>query len=183
MFLLLLQMVQVIVGHLLNDKSIMKINYVRMNTKVLCLLLMLFTTPVFADSDPCAEYKHIKLAVAMFPRMSSMIFDLSNNGTIESPYVDSVWILSIEQEPVQKLYAQSGDTIDISFLEENKKYILSVYIDGCIKSRVFYHRVLPTDLENNTIYPLPKGNFFYYKGVLYYEAPNGKRYDILGRKL
>lgn len=154
-----------------------------MKSKLLCLLLILFALPIFAELDPCEEYKHIKLSIVTLPKISSIVFDLSNNGTIEPPYVDSVWILNTEPEPLQKLYAQSGDTIDISFLEENKTYVLRVYINGCMKSRVFYHRVVPTYLENNTISPLPKSNFFYHKGVLYYEAPDGKRYDILGRKL
>lgn len=50
-------------------------------------------------------------------------------------------------------------------------------------SRTFVYRVTSTDLENNTTSPLQKRKFFYYKGVLYYEAPDGKRYDILGRNL
>ena len=55
---------------------------------------------------------------------SDMIFDISNNGTIEPPYVDSVWILKTEQEPLRKLDAQSGDTIDVSSLEKQGHYIL-----------------------------------------------------------
>lgn len=50
-------------------------------------------------------------------------------------------------------------------------------------SRTFVYRVISTDLENNTTSLLEKRKFFYYKGVLYYEASDGKRYDILGRKL
>ena len=96
-------------------------------------------------SEGCEEYKHINLAVQMLPKISSMIFDISNNGTIEPPYVDSVWILKTEQEPLRKLDAQSGDTIDLSFLEENEDYILRVYINGCIKSRTFWHRVIPNN--------------------------------------
>ena len=154
-----------------------------MNTKVSCLLLILFTLPIYAESDLCEEYKHINLAVGMLPKMSSMIFDLSNNGTIEPPYVDSVVVLNTEHELLRKLDAQSGDTIDISFLEKQGTYILRVYINGCMKSRIFIYRVTSTELENNTTSPLQKRKFFYYKGVLYYEAPDGKRYDILGRKL
>ena len=99
------------------------------------------------------------------------------------PCVDSVWIENSEQEPLRKLDAQSGDTIDVSFLEKQGHYILRGYINGCIMSRTFVYRITSTNLENNTISPLPKRKFFYYKGVLYYEVSDGKRDDILGRNL
>ena len=89
-------------------------------------------------SEECEEYKHVNMSVVVFG--NSIIFDLSNNHTIEPPYVDSVWIVNTEQEPVRKLYAQSGDTIDVSFLEERGRYILNVYIDGCRKSSTFVYR-------------------------------------------
>ena len=79
------------------------------------------------------------MSVRVFGK-SSIIFNLSNNGTIDPPYVDSIWIVNTDQEPLRKLYAQSRDTIDISFLEERGTYILRVYIDGCIKSRTFVYR-------------------------------------------
>ena len=91
-------------------------------------------------SEECEEYKHVNMSVVVFG--NSIIFDLSNNHTIEPPYVDSVWIVNTEQEPVRKLYAQSGDTIDVSFLEERGHYILNVYIDGCRKSRTFVYRLI-----------------------------------------
>lgn len=154
-----------------------------MKSKILCLLLTLLAFPTYAEHDPCEKYLHIMLGIMTFPRISSIVFDLSNNYTIEPPLVDSVWIVNTEQKPLQKLDAQSGDTIDVSFLEKQGTYILRVYINGCMKSTRFLHRVTSTDLENNTTSPLQQRKFFYYKGVLYYEAPDGKRYDILGRKL
>lgn len=90
-------------------------------------------------SEECEEYKHVNMSVVVFGK-SSIIFDLSNNGTIDPPYVDSIWIVNTDQEPLRKLYAQSRDTIDISFLEERGTYILRVYIDGCRKSSTFVYR-------------------------------------------
>lgn len=155
-----------------------------MKSKILYLLLtLLLAFPIYAEHDSCEEYRHIALGIITLHHISSIVFDLSNNYTIEPPYVDSVWIVNTEQEPLRKLEAQSGDTIDVSFLEKQGTYILRVYINGCMKSTRFVHRVTSTDLENNTTSPLQKRKFFCYKGVLCYEAPDGKRYDILGRKL
>ena len=39
------------------------------------------------------------LGIMTFPRISSIVFDLSNNYTIEPPLVDSVWIVNTEQKP------------------------------------------------------------------------------------
>lgn len=152
-----------------------------MNSKILCLLLVWFALPIYAQQNPCKEYKHVNLSVRLSGK-SSLIYYLSNDGA-EPPYVDSVWIENKEHEPLQKLDAQSGDTIDISFLEKIDVYIIRVYINGCMLSRTFVYRPTSTDLENNATSPLQKRKFFYYKGVLYCEAPDGKRYDILGRKL
>lgn len=152
-----------------------------MKVKICYLLLALFALPIYAEQNPCEEYKHVNLSVRLCGR-ASLIYHLSNDG-IEPPYVDSVWIENTEHEPLRKLDAQSGDTIDISFLEKQGPYILRVYIGECMLSRTFVHRVISTDLENNTTSLLEKRKFFYYKGVLYYEASDGKRYDILGRKL
>ena len=93
----------------------------------------------YYGSEECYEYQHVNMSVVVFGK-SSIIFNLSNNGTIDPPYVDSIWIVNTDQEPLRKLYAQSRDTIDISFLEERGTYILRVYIDGCIKSRTFVYR-------------------------------------------
>ena len=93
----------------------------------------------YYSSEECYEYQHVNMSVRVFGK-SSIIFDLSNNGTIDPPYVDSIWIVNTDQEPLRKLYAQSRDTIDISFLEKQGHYILRVYIDGCIKSRTFVYR-------------------------------------------
>jgi hypothetical protein len=93
----------------------------------------------YYSSEECYEYQHVNMSVLVFGK-SSIIFDLSNNGTIDPPYVDSIWIVNTDQEPLRKLYAQSRDTIDISFLEKQGHYILRVYIDGCIKSRTFVYR-------------------------------------------
>ena len=126
-------------------------------------------------SEGCEEYKHINLAVQMLPKISSMIFDISNNGTIEPPYVDSVWILKTEQEPLRKLDAQSGDTIDLSFLEENEDYILRVYINGCIKSRTFWHRVIPNNWPDTWC---DTWNVMWFDGMRFDETASTSKYRL-----
>ena len=102
-----------------------------------------------AWSEECYEYRDYNLTTQLFPRKSSLVYLLYNtiDRTIEPPYVDSVWILDPEldkQNPlhVHTSYAQPGDTIDLSFLEKNKHYILKVHINECQMSRVFLHRVV-----------------------------------------
>ena len=102
-----------------------------------------------AWSEECYEYRDYNLTTQLFPRKSSLVYLLYNtiDRTIEPPYVDSVWILDPEldkQNPlhVHTSYAQPGDTIDLSFLEKNKYYILKVHINECQMSRVFLHRVV-----------------------------------------
>ena len=102
-----------------------------------------------AWSEECYEYRDYNLTIQLFPRKSSLVYLLYNttDRTIEPPYVDSVWILDPEldkQNPlhVHTSYAQPGDTIDLSFLEQNKYYILRVHINECQMSRVFPHRVV-----------------------------------------
>ena len=100
-------------------------------------------------SEECYEYRNYNLTIQLFPRKSSLVYTLyhTDDRTIEPPYVDSVWILDPEldkQNPlhVHTLYAQPGDTIDLSLLEKNKYYILRVHINECQMSRVFLHRVV-----------------------------------------
>ena len=100
-------------------------------------------------SEECYEYRDFNLGIELFPRKSSLVYTLyhTDDRTIEPPYVDSVWILDPEldkQNPlhVHTSYAQPGDTIDLSFLEKNKHYILRVHINECQMSRVFLHRVV-----------------------------------------
>ena len=102
-----------------------------------------------AWSEECYEYRDYNLTTQLFPRKSSLVYLLYNtiDRTIEPPYVDSVWILDPEldkQNPlhVHTSYAQPGDTIDLSFLEKNKYYILRVHINECQMSRVFLHCVV-----------------------------------------
>ena len=90
------------------------------------------------SSEECHEYKHVNLT-ALPLITGKLTYRLSTDDGSEPPYVDSVWILNTDKEPLQKFYAQSGDTIDLLSLELGH-YILRVYIDGCILSRTFVHR-------------------------------------------
>lgn len=50
-------------------------------------------------------------------------------------------------------------------------------------SRVFFVRRASTDLENTPLESVENGKFIYYQGVLYFKAPDGTCYDILGRRM
>lgn len=87
--------------------------------------------------EACNEYKHVKLSV--IPYSNKLIYSLVTDDGSEIPDVDSVWILNTDKEPLQKFYGQSRDTIDLLFLELGT-YILEVYLNECVKSRIFVHR-------------------------------------------
>ena len=97
-----------------------------------------FQIRVYYGSEECYEYMHVNLT-ALPLITGKLTYRLSTDDGSEIPYVDSVWIFDTEQQPLQKFHAQSGDTIDLSFLERGT-YILRVYIDECMKSRTFVHR-------------------------------------------
>lgn len=87
--------------------------------------------------EACNEYKHVKLSV--IPYSNKLIYSLVTDDGSEIPDVDSVWILNTDKEPLQKFYGQSRDTIDLLFLEQGT-YILKVYLNECVKSKIFVHR-------------------------------------------
>ena len=97
-----------------------------------------FQIRVYYGSEECHEYMHVNLT-ALPLITGKLTYRLSTDDGSEIPDVDSVWILNTDKEPLRKFYAQSGDTIDLLFLERGP-YILNVYLNECIKSRTFVHR-------------------------------------------
>ena len=97
-----------------------------------------FQIRVYYGSEECHEYMHVNLT-ALPLITGKLTYRLSTDDGSEIPYVDSVWIRNTDKEPLRKFYAQSGDTIDLLFLERGP-YILNVYLNECIKSRTFVHR-------------------------------------------
>ena len=97
-----------------------------------------FQIRVYYGSEECHEYMHVNLT-ALPLITGKLTYRLSTDDGSEIPYVDSVWILNTDKEPLRKFYAQSGDTIDLLFLERGT-YILNVYLNECRKSRTFVHR-------------------------------------------
>lgn len=97
-----------------------------------------FQIRIYYGSEECHEYMHVNLT-ALPLITGKLTYRLSTDDGSEIPYVDSVWILNTDKEPLRKFYAQSGDTIDLLFLERGT-YILNVYLNECIKSRTFVHR-------------------------------------------
>ena len=87
--------------------------------------------------EACNEYKHVKLSVISYG--NKLIYSLVTDDGSEIPDVDSVWILNTDKEPLQKFYGQSRDTIDLLFLELGT-YILEVYLNECVKSKIFFVR-------------------------------------------
>ena len=97
-----------------------------------------FQIRIYYGSEECHEYMHVNLT-ALPLITGKLTYRLSTDDGSEIPYVDSVWILNTDKELLRKFYAQSGDTIDLLFLERGT-YILNVYLNECIKSRTFVHR-------------------------------------------
>lgn len=131
-------------------------------------------------SEECYEYRNYNLTIQLFPRKSSLVYTLyhTDDRTIEPPYVDSVWILDPEldkQNPlhVHTLYAQPGDTIDLSLLEKNKYYILRVHINECQMSRVFPHRVVKW--ENKWC---NQWNVLWFDGMRFDETASTSHYQL-----
>ncbi|MBO5405105.1 MAG: leucine-rich repeat domain-containing protein, partial [Paludibacteraceae bacterium] len=85
--------------------------------------------------EACNEYKHVKLSVISYG--NKLIYSLVTDDGSEIPDVDSVWILNTDKEPLQKFYGQSRDTIDLLFLELGT-YILEVYLNECVKRKIFF---------------------------------------------
>ena len=133
-----------------------------------------------AWSEECYEYRDYNLTTQLFPRKSSLVYLLYNtiDRTIEPPYVDSVWILDPEldkQNPlhVHTSYAQPGDTIDLSFLEKNKYYILRVHINECQMSRVFPHRVVKWEYKWCN-----QWNVLWFDGMQFDESASTSHYQL-----
>ncbi|MBQ5626027.1 MAG: leucine-rich repeat domain-containing protein [Paludibacteraceae bacterium] len=133
-----------------------------------------------AWSEECYEYRDYNLTTQLFPRKSSLVYLLYNtiDRTIEPPYVDSVWILDPEldkQNPlhVHTSYAQPGDTIDLSFLEKNKYYILRVHINECQMSRVFLHRVVKWEYKWCN-----QWNVLWFDGMRFDETASTSHYQL-----
>ena len=133
-----------------------------------------------AWSEECYEYRDFNLGIQLFPRKSSLVYLLYNtiDRTIEPPYVDSVWILDPEldkQNPlhVHTSYAQPGDTIDLSFLEKNKHYILRVHINECQMSRVFLHRVVKWEYKWCN-----QWNVLWFDGMRFDETASTSHYQL-----
>ncbi len=93
-----------------------------------------------SDTTACEEYKHINFSVSLSG--SNLRYDQSNNGTIEPPNADSVWIMWHTEDTISVVYtghAQSGEFIDISAFERGY-YVLHVLIGECEMSRMFVYR-------------------------------------------
>ena len=91
----------------------------------------------------CADYRHITMTVSTHQMDSTIRYDISQKGTITPPYVDSVWITTRAKDSVVFAgHAQSGESIDISFLT-GVEYICWIQMGECIISRSFAVRWNP----------------------------------------
>ena len=117
-------------------------------TLICFVLIASFVLPIYAeDADPCDTYRYINMTV--YIRGNYVYYDLSNNGTIEAPHVDSVWITRGEDQSTVKAtsYAQSGEPVyDISTLNGGH-YILWIKIEECVLGRLFIVRGVSSDIS------------------------------------
>ena len=104
----------------------------QLNLKALLAILALCITSFSkAQTLPCEEYD-LSISVHGSPQCY-VTFDLSKNGTVTPPVVDSVCITDTKSKVIATYYDKqskpSGDNkIDISSLERGN-YVLSTYID------------------------------------------------------
>lgn len=133
-------------------------------------------------SYSCDKYENICLSVTY--QNSMVTYDISNEGTITPPYVDSVWISSIidTSVPIQTYYVQSGEWIDVSFLDSGC-YGLLIHMEDCVKGGIFIHEKTATSVTYSILESLNKGQLIYYQGALYFKTFDGKYYDLLGRRV
>ena len=113
------------------------------------ILLTCITTTAFADGDPCDEYQYVKMSIVVRNSTQTIIYDLSNNGTITPPHADSVWITTGEDYTTAVLtsHAQSGEPISVSSLEGRRYYLIWVQIGECVKVCQFVLRKQNSDIE------------------------------------
>ena len=151
-------------------------------TLICFVMIVSFASPIYAeDADPCDTYRYINMTV--YIRGNYVYYDLSKNGTIEAPHVDSVWITRGEDQSTVKAtsYAQSGEPVyDISTLDRGH-YILWIKIEECVLGRLFIVRGVHSG--NTNIF---KENIFTSKilrdgQILILRGEN--IYDICGRQI
>ena len=93
------------------------------------LLLSLFTTTIIAQvSTDCSVYKMSTSVIR-----DTLRFDLSQNGTVEVPHVDSVWITTSDLSELLLFRGiiQPREPIDISLFERGY-YLLWVQVGDCL---------------------------------------------------
>ncbi len=137
----------------------------------------------FAESFSCEEYKQIKMSCSV-SRDQCLQYDVTNNGTIIPPYVDSVWIAKKKEDEIIEIIQvyyniQSSECINISFLERGY-YILYVQMKDCIMGCLFFSRASPADIEPPVKQTMC--NKILRDGQLFIEH-HGKTFTILGEKL
>lgn len=153
----------------------------RIEKHTVFLLLFVFSIiPMVAENTPCEEYQHINMTCAI--NRTCLYYDISNNGTITAPYVDSVWITNAEntEEVIMICYAQSGECIDIASLDRGH-YIIYVPIDdNCIMARLFIYRGTPSNIGEISIDSLHAKE--YKEGMLLIHS-GGKTYTLQGTEI
>lgn len=97
---------------------------------IICVLLISVLW-VFAAEQDCTTY-HVSTSVIG----NTLRYDMSRQGTVEPPYVDSISITDETDSILLVSNVQSGEEIDISEFERGY-YILWVRIKECLLARRF----------------------------------------------
>lgn len=103
------------------------------NKLFVIVLAALFALPcvLYAAEQDCSTY-HVSTSVIG----NTLRYDMSRQGTVEPPYVDSIWITDKTDSILYVSYVQSGEEIDISEFERGY-YILWVRVKECLLARRF----------------------------------------------
>lgn len=115
---------------------------------ITCTLIIVFL-PLFViadvDSSELCEYIHMTCSI----NGALLRYDLSENGTVPAPFVDSAWITKATDTTIvlRTYYVQSGEWMDISYLERGP-YFLWVQTGECTKTCRFYSRGIIANNQN-----------------------------------
>lgn len=145
---------------------------------ILCVFLAALSIHTLkADDDPCHIYGGA-MGIAVF--RSTLVYDISKNGTITPPYVDSVWVTPADTSDVLMVtYAQNHEKIDISCLDRGI-YVLFIRIGDCVIGRMFYYRGYATDVLETKTKPFVRK--YIHNGKLLIKCDD-KTYTVIGQEV
>ena len=119
---------------------------------IFVLVCLLFCSSTIIAEEIPAEQDCSVYNLSASAQNNLLQYDLSRNGTVVPPHVDSAWIVGQDNQTLPLLItnAQSGDYINISKLDRGY-YLLGVKVGECQYNKPFFQRQLATERERDII--------------------------------